>query len=342
VPQSYYGTIQVTAPGVFNSPLNYTIVLDVLPSNTPPLPILQPAGLVFVSQIGGNPDPQTVVVNSTSGTSVNYAATVSTTDGNNWLSVTPVTGISSNNPTFADATVSVSPGALASGVYQGTVTFQYPAAAIRSVNVTLIIEPPPTPPFTCVATEIAPTLIDLMGNFSVITGRPTPVSVTLLDNCGNPVSNAQVTGVLSDGDAPLVFSLVNPNTGLYSATWSPVNASQSVTLTVTATSTLYSPAATVTGTVLPGSAPQLTPGGTLQLYNEQVGNAIPPGSILEIYGSNLSSAPALASAIPLPTTLGGTSVTIGGYPAPLFYVAPGKSMPNCPPNLRLATAIRLS
>ncbi len=48
-----------------------------------------------------------------------------------------------------------------------------------------------------------------------------------------------------------------------------------------------------------------------------------PGSIVSLFGSKLTSAPAitLATIVPLPTTLAGVSVTVNGVPAPLFAVA---------------------
>jgi len=45
---------------------------------------------------------------------------------------------------------------------------------------------------------------------------------------------------------------------------------------------------------------------------------------VEIYGSNFSAGIAQASGKPLATSLGGTSVLIGGIAAPLFYVSPGQ------------------
>jgi uncharacterized protein (TIGR03437 family) len=48
------------------------------------------------------------------------------------------------------------------------------------------------------------------------------------------------------------------------------------------------------------------------------------GSIATIFGANLASATETASTIPLPTQLAGTSVSVSGFPAPLFYVSPGQ------------------
>jgi uncharacterized protein (TIGR03437 family) len=55
------------------------------------------------------------------------------------------------------------------------------------------------------------------------------------------------------------------------------------------------------------------------------GAPIAPGTIEAIYGTNLAPQITLdGSTIPLNTTLGQTSVGIGGLPAPLFYVGPGQ------------------
>jgi uncharacterized protein (TIGR03437 family) len=53
--------------------------------------------------------------------------------------------------------------------------------------------------------------------------------------------------------------------------------------------------------------------------------AVSPGSLADIYGSNLApGAPATASGAPLPITLGDVQVTVNGVPAPLYYVSPGQ------------------
>jgi uncharacterized protein (TIGR03437 family) len=53
------------------------------------------------------------------------------------------------------------------------------------------------------------------------------------------------------------------------------------------------------------------------------GNAVPPGSIASLYGTNLAPQVAIPNAAPsLPFTLGGATMTMGGVPVPLFYVSP--------------------
>jgi len=51
------------------------------------------------------------------------------------------------------------------------------------------------------------------------------------------------------------------------------------------------------------------------------GNAVAPGSLVSIFGTNFASAVQVADSIPLSTTLANVSVTFNGIPAPLHFVA---------------------
>lgn len=58
-------------------------------------------------------------------------------------------------------------------------------------------------------------------------------------------------------------------------------------------------------------------------------SAVAPGSAATIYGPNLASTTAAAGSLPLPTTLGGVTVSVtdstnASYPASLYYVSPGQ------------------
>jgi uncharacterized protein (TIGR03437 family) len=55
--------------------------------------------------------------------------------------------------------------------------------------------------------------------------------------------------------------------------------------------------------------------------NAPVGNPIAPGEIITIYGSGMSTQ-TLNAPSPYPTSLGGVSVSIGGFPAPIYLVSP--------------------
>jgi uncharacterized protein (TIGR03437 family) len=69
----------------------------------------------------------------------------------------------------------------------------------------------------------------------------------------------------------------------------------------------------------PSSVPAISPGGVVPVYSPV--STIQPGSWISIYGSNLASGTAIWNN-DFPTSLGGTSVTVDGKPAFLWYVSP--------------------
>ncbi len=75
-------------------------------------------------------------------------------------------------------------------------------------------------------------------------------------------------------------------------------------------------------------APSVFPGGVVNgasfIPANASGGAVATGSIISIFGSNLAPSVALASSVPLPSTLNGTNVTVSGFQARLFYVSPGQ------------------
>jgi uncharacterized protein (TIGR03437 family) len=74
---------------------------------------------------------------------------------------------------------------------------------------------------------------------------------------------------------------------------------------------------TVTRTTLP--VPTIAPGGVVPVFSAT--NTIQPSEWVSIYGENLATTPATWNG-DFPSSLGGTSVTIDGKPAYLWYVSP--------------------
>ena len=56
----------------------------------------------------------------------------------------------------------------------------------------------------------------------------------------------------------------------------------------------------------------------------RAGYPVAPGSLASAYGAFAGAATEAAAALPLPITLGGVMVTVGGLPAPLLYVSEGQ------------------
>jgi uncharacterized protein (TIGR03437 family) len=80
--------------------------------------------------------------------------------------------------------------------------------------------------------------------------------------------------------------------------------------------------ATVTIALPAPGQPALNSGGLLN--GASFTQALAPGGVLSIYGSNLASASGSAPFAPLPVMMAGTAVTINGIPAPLYYVSPAQ------------------
>jgi beta-glucosidase len=70
------------------------------------------------------------------------------------------------------------------------------------------------------------------------------------------------------------------------------------------------------------STPSINPGGVVNAASSAA--PVAPGSIASVYGNFLLSAASQATAVPLPTSLGGLSLTFGGTNAPLFYASGGQ------------------
>jgi uncharacterized protein (TIGR03437 family) len=79
----------------------------------------------------------------------------------------------------------------------------------------------------------------------------------------------------------------------------------------------------VSGTgVAPAPLPGINVGGVVNAAS--FAPNLTPGSLATIFGSNLASATAVASSLPLPMSLGGSQVLINGISAPLVFVSPAQ------------------
>jgi uncharacterized protein (TIGR03437 family) len=72
-----------------------------------------------------------------------------------------------------------------------------------------------------------------------------------------------------------------------------------------------------------GVAAAISPGGIVNAATS-ASAPVSPGSLVSLYGANLGSGVFPATATPLATTLGGTTVTVNGVAAPLVYVSAGQ------------------
>ena len=327
-----YATIRVSSDQATNSPQDFRVVLTVTPATTPVKPNPVPAGLLFTSSAASTSTAaKNVQLFASSASPVEYQASASTLDGAGWLQVNPSTGTTSASSP-AQSSVSVNTAGLKPGVYLGGVSYALSGAAVRTVNISLIVQaaaasgqdrPQPEISGACAPSQIVATQIGLVNNFATLATLPTPLAALVVDNCGTPVTTAQLAVTFSNGDAPLALIAIDTTSGIYSGTWTPLGAGPQVNALVSAAAAGFATATTqITGEVTADAGPVLTQNAILHVYNPLVGGAVSPGTILQLYGSNLAAQPLTSPTVPLATTLGQTSVSIGGIPAPLYYVSP--------------------
>ena len=329
---TYFGNIVVTSTNASSTALSFIVVLNVFAAAQPPSLAVSPGGLIFVANAGVSPATQKVTVYTTSTGRKNYQAAAAVTDSGAWLSVGASGATSAAAPT--QSTVTVDATKLSAGTYFGHVNYALGDAGIRTVNVTLIVLASGinlpgaragdlTPKVACSPTSLLLAPTGATGNFAAMPAAwPTPISMSLINDCGTPVGNGQVVVTFSNGDAPLALNLASAASGLYTGTWTPRNPAMQITINARGSATGFAAVtAPVAGSVVPSAAPVLTPNGTVHPYNALIGGALAPGTIVAIYGSNMATVATQPTTTPLPTKVNGTTVLMGGIPAPLFYVS---------------------
>ena len=170
----------------------------------------------------GTPPPQVVTVYSSSTAPAGYGAAATTTTGGSWLTVAPGLGTTSSAAPDS-STITASTAGLAQGVYYGGVSYAS-GTGVSTVNVTMIVQPAGggaagavvaagatpkalTSNAACSPTTLVPTQTGLVNNFSAPVSWPTPLAITLYNDCGSAVGNGQVVATFSNGDPPLALPL---------------------------------------------------------------------------------------------------------------------------------------
>jgi uncharacterized protein (TIGR03437 family) len=328
---NYYGQIQISADGAANSPQTASVVLNIAPEGTNLGAFIYPYGLIFVGHEGGtNPTAQTISVTNPSPSTLTFS--VGTTFGqvNAWFNVQPVSApVNATSP----ATITVQPVAgLAAGIYVGNIQLHFAEdGSSRNIAVLLIVIPGSagstahavSAASTCTPTKLLPVFTQLGSNFTTVAAWPTPIAVTIVDDCGNLMTEGNVTATFSDSDPAL--PLTSLDNGSWSATWQPRSSSAQVVITVDAVEL----APPLEGAQSVGGALQANP--TTPSVNAVVSAAkyaqnqpLAPGGFASIYGVHLGAGQNLAPALPLGTQLGATQVVLGGRPLPLQFAGDGQ------------------
>ena len=137
-PGTYTGAIAIQTPGTTPAAQMVAVTVSVAPPVPGKLAVSNQSLAISVTQ--GSPGSTTQLnVTNQGGGSIPFTASASTTTGGNWLQVSPASATATPNAP-ALVTITATPGNLAPGVYQGTVTMSSAATGENiPVAVTLAI-----------------------------------------------------------------------------------------------------------------------------------------------------------------------------------------------------------
>ncbi len=329
-PGWYTGNVEVKTPGAIKETHNVHVGLRVLAASEPARLDIDPGALAFHATAGlASPASQKITVRASGAASIAWTAAVSTAVGGSWLSATPLT-VTTAAGTATDVQVSVNTTGIAPGIYAGAIVFTPAAssgATIVSVLVKLVVSAPgaaadsDTVQVEAASQPMVAVTTDPPNGFVSQAGVPVNVTVKLLDSRGSATTGARVT-VTSSGPEP-ELELEDQGDGTFWGAFRPVS-SGSRTLFVNVNGQVDSQAA-VTGTVESADrADVIFQGGVVNAGSFTASPApVAAGSLVAAFGLSMSDRSGIATLIPLPANISGTTVTIGGFSAPLFSVTTG-------------------
>ena len=310
--------------------------------NAPPVEAdVNPASLVLV--VTGNTAVTKTFSPSTTGPATSYIATFNSDDGGSWGTLSQTVGTLSNqfspNITFT-AIPSLLPGTINRGQINTYIGTTMVTAGV------LVIKPQSGPSADhardaagCTPTQVvvAP---GIRSGFSNPMGFASGISAEIYDDCGNALTGEEntVVAVFDNGDPPMALENLGAaaGEGAYLGMWTPLSAQAATTVTFVAASGNLKPGmAALSGTVTANqfNTPVLFDGGTVNNTNPFGGPVLAPGMVTSMYGLNLAPSAVSPGVIPLTNSSNGTSVTIGGKPAPFYFLSNGQLNVQAPTDL---------
>lgn len=335
VPGDYYGKVEISADGVANSPQAVSVVLTVLPATGNLSPSVLPTGLIFVGTAGAaDPAKQSIQITNLGSKTLTYTMNVTLDQGSKWLAPPAGGTVTPSQP--ASVNVQLTIAGLAAGVYTGDLSiFFVESKTTQHISILLIVTPrpgsspkPDSPHLAagCNPTKLLPIFTQLGQSFAATAAWPTPLEVTVVDDCGSPMTSGSVVTTFSNGD-PAV-ALTNLRDGRWTGTWQPRNAA-TAPVTITAGAQIVTPplkgTASVGGNLQPNlTTPVIKSGGVVSAASLAPQAPLSPGGYASISGSNFAPGPTTAATLPLPTQLNSMQVILAGRPLALRSTSDGQ------------------
>jgi uncharacterized protein (TIGR03437 family) len=226
----------------------------------------------------------------------------------------------------------VNPVGMATGIYRGKLIGAFSPGSPQEVAVVLVVTPAGATTQGAFASDVSctPQAMDFVsttvGNGSELTvSFPRSLLVSVVDNCGNSVSDSSVVASIAGKSLEL-----KPVGGdLYSGTWVPNASASAVAVSITAVNpnlpgvdqTINVSAANPVGQA---TLPIMAADGVVEGAGFTPDRPLATGGIVSIFGSGFAASDNFATHLPLERVLGGVSVMVGGENAPLYYAGAGQ------------------
>ena len=343
-PGQHEGLLTVTAPGAKNSPSYAKVKLDIRSTSqitgSATVTDVEAENPILVNPAGSTkPLLAQIVITNSSNVPVSYRVAA---DPESAVTLdTPAGAVSKANPVTVTATVDPNKLTLDERAMQLSVAACSTLGGCTRYGVpAYVITPAGGSPAAgrqagsdraaeaaaCTASRLVLGVAVPPGNFQRVADEPVKLRAVVYDDCGLPVSNATVTASFSNGDGSVTLPVSDAAKGVYETAWIPGAVAPNMAITLRAArSGLAVGTRKIFGTVTEDSgAPVITNGGIVNAIRSVAGDPVSPGGIVAIYGRNLAARTEQAAAVPLPRTLGGAKVLIGGVEAPFFYASPGQ------------------
>ena len=299
----YTGTITVSDPHAVDAPQSVTVT----------------------ALVGGNvPDKLEYYVPPNGSASSTFTtggpATPSVSSASPWLSIA-ANGAGSfefGMPVPYRVTATAQNG-MATGDYNGSIAISGSSFAPDNKSVSVLLHVTTQP-----ILQASPSLV----GFRIAQGANKQTSYISVANGGQgtltisavtatPASGTWLSAQQVSGNAALVSVVADP-TGLSPNTYLG-------TVTIASNAANSSVIVPVQLNVVASTAPVAAAGGVLNNGTFAADESLSQGDIAALFGDQFTYGdPQSASALPLPTTLGGTQVMMNGQPVPLYYVSPGQ------------------
>jgi len=311
-----------------------TVLLQILPAGTDPGPEVSPSALLYTSTVGGEVAGQDVALILPTNRQASFSATGSTAEGQPWLAFSPAGGAVTGG---APARVTVQPDltGLAPGVFRGTVILQLDDGQTRTVSILAVITAPAAKSADrqasgCSSPNLFPQVLSPAANFRVTVGEPVRLAVRVVDGCGNlhqPESGGNA-GVAVTGIGTQVVNLTHIGGGVWESTVTPNTLQPATTLTFLGLYSrgtfLQAGADKVNGAITTAPRPVVFNDSLTDAASFQFGVPVAPGTLVSLFGDNLSAANAVPNALPLPKNLGEVEVRLNDVAIPLLFAGPGQ------------------